>query len=133
MTVGIVSSTVPKNGDEDALKAVGFTDKPEKHPVCSAILSSVGSGKKGKDVRSAFEDSPYGWPRDAVDAGLILLHTVGHLRAIYNGNPLAVGQLDQAKVSTTEFRVEFGHTGCRAEDQAAEAVSNRGNHLQARR
>jgi len=95
-----------KNGDEDALKAVGFTDKPEKHPVCSAILSSVCSGKKGKDVRSAFEDSPYGWPRDAVDAGLIVLHTIGHLRAIYNGNPLAVGQLDQAKVSATEFRVE---------------------------
>jgi len=95
-----------KNGDEDALKAVGFNDKPEKHPVCSAILSLVGSGKKGKDVRSAFEDSPYGWPRDAVDAGLIVLHTVGHLRAIYNGNPLAVGQLDQAKVSATEFRVE---------------------------
>ncbi|MCC7315424.1 MAG: BREX system P-loop protein BrxC [Planctomycetes bacterium] len=95
-----------KNGDEDALKAVGFTDKPEKHPVCSAILSSVGSGKKGKDVRSAFEDSPCGWPRDAVDAGLIVLHTVGHLRAIYNSNPLAVGQLDQSKVSTTEFRVE---------------------------
>ena len=95
-----------KNGDEDALKAVGFTDKPEKHPVCSGILSLVGSGKKGKDVRSAFEDSPYGWPRDAVDAGLIVLHTVGHLRAIYNGNPLAVGHLDQAKISTTEFRVE---------------------------
>ncbi len=95
-----------KNGDEDALKAVGFSDKPEKHPVCSAILSSVGSGKKGKDVRSAFEDSPYGWPRDAVDAGLIVLHTVGHLRAIHNGNPLAPGQLDQAKISVTEFRVE---------------------------
>ena len=95
-----------KNGDEDALKAVGFSDKPEKHPVCSAIMSLVGSGKKGKDVRSAFEDSPYGWPRDAVDAGLIILHTVGHLRAVHNSNPLAVGQLDQAKISVTEFRVE---------------------------
>jgi len=95
-----------KNGDEDALKAVGFSDKPEKHPVCSAILSAVGSGKKGKDVRSAFEDSPYGWPRDAVDGGLIVLHTVGHLRAIHNGAALAVGQLDQAKISATEFRVE---------------------------
>jgi len=95
-----------KNGDEDALKAVGFSDKPEKHPVCSALLSSVGAGKRGKDVRSAFEDSPYGWPRDAVDAGLIVLHTVGHLRAVHNGNSLASGQLDQAKIPVTEFRVE---------------------------
>jgi hypothetical protein len=95
-----------KNGDEDALKAVGFSDKPEKHPVCFALLSSVGSGKRGKDVRSAFEDSPYGWPRDAVDACLIVLHTVGHLKAVHNGNSLASGQLDQAKIPVTEFRVE---------------------------
>ncbi|MCE9589095.1 MAG: BREX system P-loop protein BrxC [Planctomycetes bacterium] len=95
-----------KDGAEDALRLVGWTDKPDKHPVCSAILSLVGSGKKGKDVRSAFEDSPYGWPRDAVDAGLIVLHTTGHLRAVHNGNPLAVGQLDQAKISATEFRSE---------------------------
>ncbi|HEX9284234.1 MAG TPA: BREX system P-loop protein BrxC, partial [Nitrospirales bacterium] len=95
-----------KDGDEDALKAIGFGDKPAKHPVCSAILASVGSGKKGKEVRSAFEDSPYGWSRDAVDAGLIVLHTTGLLRAVYNGNPLAPGQLDQAKISVTEFRVE---------------------------
>lgn len=95
-----------KNGDEAALQAVGWNDKAEKHPVCSAILSAVGSGKKGKEVRSAFEDSPYGWPRDAVDAGLIVLHTTGHLRAVHNGNPLAAGQLDQAKIPITEFRVE---------------------------
>lgn len=95
-----------KNGDEAALQAVGWNDKPEKHPVCSAILSFVGSGKKGKEVRSAFEDSPYGWPRDAVDGGLIVLHTTGHLRAVHNGNPLATGQLDQAKIPVTEFRVE---------------------------
>lgn len=95
-----------KNGDEAALQAVGWNDKPEKHPVCSAILSAVGSGKKGKVVRSAFEDSPNGWPRDAVDGGLIVLHTTGHLRAVHNGNPLATGQLDQAKIPVTEFRVE---------------------------
>lgn len=98
--------TRAKNGDEAALKVVGWNDKPERHPVCSAILSAVGSGKKGKEIRSAFEDSPYGWSRDAVDAGLIVLHTSGYLRAFHNGNPLAAGQLDQAKIPVTEFRVE---------------------------
>lgn len=95
-----------KNGDEGALKLVGFIDKPEKHPVCAALLSAVGAGKKGKEVRTIFEDSPYGWPRDAVDAGLILLHTTGHLRAAHNGSVLKPGQLDQAKISVAEFRVE---------------------------
>ncbi len=95
-----------KNGDEAAIKVVGFNDKPEKHPVCSAVLSAVGSGKKGKEIRLTFEESPYGWPRDAVDAALITLHTTGHLKAMSNGITLGTGQLDQAKISVTEFRVE---------------------------
>lgn len=95
-----------KNGDEAALSAVGWTDAPEKHPVCAAVLSLVGSGKRGKEVRDAFEASPYGWPRDAVDAALIVLHTTGHLRATYKGQIAAQGGIDQAKISVTDFRSE---------------------------
>jgi len=95
-----------RNGDETALSAVDWTDSPEKQPVCAAVLSEVGSGKRGKEVRSAFEASPYGWPRDAVDAALITLHTTGHLRATYKGQTLSQGQLDQAKISATDFRSE---------------------------
>jgi hypothetical protein len=95
-----------KSGDETALSAVDWTDSPEKHPVCVAVLSEVGSGKRGKEVRDAFEASPYGWPRDAVDAALIILHTTGHIRATHKGLPLSQGQLDQAKISVTDFRSE---------------------------
>ena len=95
-----------KNGDEAALTAVDWKDSPEKHPVATAVLSEVGSGKRGKDVRGAFEASPYGWPRDAVDAALIALHTTSHLRATHKGMTLSPGQLDQAKISVTEFRTE---------------------------
>jgi hypothetical protein len=96
-----------KNGDEAALQAVGWNDKPEKHLVCSAVLTAIGSGKKGREIRAEFEDSPYGWPRDAVDACLIVLHTIGHVRAVNNGIPLATGQLDQNKIPVTDFRVEI--------------------------
>jgi len=95
-----------KNGDEAAMSAVDWTDSPEKHPVCSAVLSEVGPGKRGRDIRSAFEASPFGWPRDAVDAALIVLHTTGHLRATHKGQTLSQGQLDQAKISATDFRSE---------------------------
>ncbi len=95
-----------KSGDEAALLAVGWKDTPEKHPVCAAVLSEVGSGKRGKEIRDAFEASPYGWPRDAVDAALITLHTTGHLRATYKGQIASQGQLDQAKISVTDFRTE---------------------------
>lgn len=95
-----------KSGDETALSAVDWKDAPEKHPVCAAVLSEVGSGKRGKEVRDTFEASPYGWPRDAVDAALIALHTTGHLRATHKGVTVSQGQLDQAKISVTDFRTE---------------------------
>jgi len=44
-----------KNGDEAALSAVDWTDVPQKHPVCAAVLSEVGSGKRGKEVRDAIQ------------------------------------------------------------------------------
>ncbi|MGH2707906.1 MAG: BREX system P-loop protein BrxC, partial [Actinomycetota bacterium] len=95
-----------RKGAEHPLEAVDYSGKTEDHPVCSAVLSFVGSGKKGKDVRSHFSGPPYGWSRDAVDAALIGLFGAGHLRATANGTPLKSGQLDQAKVASTDFRVE---------------------------
>ena len=95
-----------KGGSEAALQAVDWNDAPEKHPVCSAVLSEIGSGKKGKDVREAFEGTPYGWPRDAIDAALITLFTTGHIRVTHKGVQLKQGELDQAKISVSDFRVE---------------------------
>lgn len=95
-----------RRGAEHPLEVMDYSGKTEDHPVCSAVLSFVGSGKKGKDVRAHFSDPPYGWSRDAIDAALISLFGTGHLRATANGAPLKPGQLDQAKVSITDFRVE---------------------------
>jgi hypothetical protein len=95
-----------KNGDETALQHIDWKDAPEKHPVLSAVLADIGSGKKGKDIRDTFKSSPYGWPQDAIDAALITLFTTGHIRAINKGQPLSQGQLDQAKISVTDFRAE---------------------------
>jgi hypothetical protein len=95
-----------KNKDGNALLAVDHKDNPEKHPVSAAVLSSIGSGKKGKEIREQFEGAPYGWPRDAIDAVLITLHTSGHVRAVHKGTVLTTGQLDQAKIPVTDFRSE---------------------------
>ena len=95
-----------KNKDGNALQAVDHKENPDKHPVSAAVLVAIGSGKKGKEIREQFESAPYGWPRDAIDAALITLHTSGHLRAVHKGTVLATGQLDQAKVPVTDFRSE---------------------------
>jgi len=95
-----------RRGAEHPLEALDYSGKTEDHPVCSAVLSFVGSGRKGKEVRTHFSNPPYGWSRDAVDAALISLFGIGHLRASINGSTLKSGQLDQAKASGTDFRVE---------------------------
>lgn len=95
-----------KNKDGNALQAVGHKDNPEKHPVCAAILTFIGAGRKGKEIRDQFEAAPYGWSRDAIDGALITLHTAGQIRAVNKGTVLTAGQLDQAKVPVTDFRTE---------------------------
>jgi hypothetical protein len=95
-----------RNGDDSPLRAVDYDGATETHPVCRDILGKVGSGIEGRELRKFFAASPYGWPQDAVDGGIIALHAGGHLIARYNGQSLATGQLDQNKISKTEFRTE---------------------------
>ena len=95
-----------RKGDEGALTAVDWTGAAEQHPVTAAILREIGAGKQGKDIRSTFSATPYGWPRDAIDGALIVLHATGHLRARYKGSAVERGQLDQNKIPMTDFRTE---------------------------
>ena len=52
------------------VEAVDHTGEGAKHPVPAAVLKFVGSGKKGAEIRKEFDDSPYGWPRDAIDGAV---------------------------------------------------------------
>ena len=83
-----------------------WEDTADKHPVCAAVLAKIGPGKQGKKIREVFEGHEYGWPRDTVDGALIVLFSTGHIRAVYKGKTLSSGQLDQAKISMTDFRAE---------------------------
>lgn len=57
-----------RKGNQEALRAVGYTQEADKHPVCQKLLVYIGPGKKGAEIRDCFEAPPYGWPRDAIDA-----------------------------------------------------------------
>ena len=98
--------TRAKGGSDSPLEAVEWTGATEQHDVCKAIMHEIGANLDGKRVRSNFEDSPYGWPRDAIDGALIALHTTGHVTATFAGSPLSVGRLDHNKIAKTKFRVE---------------------------
>ncbi len=95
-----------KKGDGDALSAVGHKGDPDAQPVCSAILSFVGSGKKGNEVRKQFQGTSYGWPIDAIDGGLMALLNAGVIQARNGSEPITVKKLDRKIIAAVEFRQE---------------------------
>lgn len=95
-----------RDGADQPFQPVGHADATEKHPVCVQVVATIGAGKVGGEVRKALRASPYGWPQDAIDAGLIALHRLQHVTATLNGAPVLIGQLDQNKIAKAEFRVE---------------------------
>jgi hypothetical protein len=96
-----------KSGAPDALKAVGEEGEPAKNPVCKAILGFIAGGKKGIDIRTQFEASPYGWSRDAVDGGLQVLLVSGLIRAQdERGQTLDPKELERKTIGKVMFKVE---------------------------
>ena len=98
--------TQARQGNDAPLKAVGWTGPVEEHPVAREVLARVGAGARGAEIRRALEASPFGWPRDAIDACLLALHASRHLRATKNGAPVAPGSLDQGTIQQSRFRPE---------------------------
>jgi hypothetical protein len=95
-----------RDGADQPFSPLGYQGPIEQHSVSKQVLTTIGSGKTGAEVRKELERAPYGWPRDAVDAALIALHRNQHITAMLNGVVVAPGQLDQNKISKSEFRVE---------------------------
>ena len=62
-----------REGGDQPFAAVGHVGDADQHPVGRAVLSAVGAGRTGADLRRTFERSPYGWPIDAIDAALVAL------------------------------------------------------------
>lgn len=96
-----------RKGNLDALKAVGHSQEADKHPVCQKLLTFIGAGKKGNEIRDQFEGPPYGWPRDAIDGALFALLACGHIRAQDAASkPVDAKGLDRNKLTQASFRQE---------------------------
>jgi hypothetical protein len=96
-----------KKGAPDALKGVGYDGEPAQNPVCKAILAFIGPGKKGAEIRSQFENAPYGWSGDAVDGGLQVLLVAGLIRAAdERGTVVDPKDLERKSIAKAQFKVE---------------------------
>ena len=94
-----------QEGDPEALEKVGHDGKPETHPVVKEILGAIGgSGVSGSDLHKRFETAPYGWPRDAVDAAVLIAVGGRWVRAQRGGLPIdGVRELTPRQIGTTDF------------------------------
>ncbi len=100
---------IAREGGDQPLSAIGFSDDADKHAVGRAILGEIGAGRTGADIRRTFERAPYGWPSDAIDAGLIALVRLGKLRATLNGEPATPQALDRGGIGKATFQSEDVH------------------------
>ena len=95
-----------REGADNMFGSIGHSGAIEDHVVSREVLRVMGTGETGTKIRKALEASPFGWPKDAVDAALIALHRVGVIRAARSGTPTPPGALDQGNIPTTEFKPE---------------------------
>ena len=102
-----------REGADQPFQPVGHTYETERHPVCQEVMSTIGAGSSGSNVRKTLGEAPFGWPRDAVDAALIALHRSQHINATLNGAAVTPGQLDQNRIPKAAFRVEKATLGAR--------------------
>ena len=97
---------VAREGGEHPFAAVGHLAEADTHPVGRAVLSMIGPGKAGREVRQHFEREVYGWPRDAIDAALVALVRANKLTVMLNGEPAAASALDGTAIGKATFRRE---------------------------
>jgi len=99
--------TRAKAGAPDALKAVSYDGEPAKHPVCKNILGFIAGGKRGTEIRTHFEESPFGWPRDALDGGIqVLLANDLILAQDERGERIDPKELERKAIGKIMFKVE---------------------------
>ena len=92
-------------GNANPMAAVGHAGEPDSHPVVKSILDALPQGgRKGSDLYKVFEAPTYGWPREAINASLLVLTLVDKVEARHNGSLVTTKQMPQNVISTVEFR-----------------------------
>ncbi len=96
-----------KQGAPDALKSIGFEGDPPSNPVCKTVLSFIGNGKRGDEIRKHFDNPPYGWSRDAVDGAIQTMLIHGMIKALDDRNQvLDPKNIDRKTLGKINIRTE---------------------------
>ncbi len=94
-------------GAPDALAAIDYTGEAAGNPICKAILSYIANNKKGDEIRKHFEKPPYGWSRDAIDGGLVVLLVAGIIKALDERNQvIELAKLERKNIGKAVIKIE---------------------------
>ena len=52
-----------RDSADHPFQPTGYSDATERHQVCQQVLSTIGAGKSGADIRKTLSGRPFGWPR----------------------------------------------------------------------
>ena len=110
-------------GQPDALQSVDHSGPAEAHPVCHAIRQALGAGRKGAELRSTFEASPFGWSRDAIDGALLVLDNAELIRTLgEDGQETTLRSLARNRWGAARFIPET-HTPTPAQRRAVRGLA----------
>lgn len=99
--------TSAHKGEPDSLAAVGHAGDAKSHPIAQKILASIGTGKKGDEIRKALMAPPYGWTKDAIDGSLGALLVSGEIVARgVDGKLIEPKKIERKQMGLIEFRIE---------------------------
>ncbi|EHQ36235.1 BREX system P-loop protein BrxC [Methanoplanus limicola] len=93
-------------GEQSPLSKIGFSRDPKEHPVCREILKRLNSEKKGSELLKALGEPPFGWPKDAINAGLIVLVASEYVNVKLNNRPAGAVDLNARNIGNASFEVE---------------------------
>ena len=96
-----------REGSADPLAPIGHRSDVNEHPVAKQVLAHLGAaGKRGTEIRKHFEEPPFGWSQDAVDATLLALVAGGHAQGRVGGEPIDPRKLAQNQLGSADFKAE---------------------------
>jgi hypothetical protein len=91
----------------DAMKEVGHAGDPQDHAVCKAFLRALKPSKRGSELIAAFAAPPYGWPREAVEAAMLVLANGGQIKVTGpDGKPVVAADLNATQLRDCAFAPE---------------------------
>jgi hypothetical protein len=91
----------------DAIKEVGHAGDPQDHPVCKAFLRALKPSRKGSELHAGFAAPPYGWPREAVEAAMLVLANAGQIKVSgADGKPAVAADLNATQLRSCTFAPE---------------------------